>query len=277
MQLDEPVGIVGEYGGPGADQRALATQFIVDVVPGQQARDQPLRLRVALANGKRPGGGKQQPRPGLGLGARDDPEPVLHVIEPPPDHQRVVEAALCQLVGPVAPTRGESVLRGGSHQPVGRQPLRDAGLDLGPFVGGERVEPVAQRLPGERMKPHPVALLAGDKHRRGGGDAAKALRRVRRAGRCGGEGRTEVFEDGNPREECEVRGIEVGEQQSDEPVVQRALLLEQRLRGCARIAIGRHHRKDELYAEGPAIGHLVQPDRDAQVEICPEALPNQFD
>ena len=60
-------------------------------------------------------------------------------------------------------------------------------------------------------------------------------------------------------------------------MVQRALLLEQRLRGCARIAIGRHHRKDELYAEGPAIGHLVQPDRDARVEICPEALPNQFD
>ena len=70
VQLDEPVGIVGEYGGPGADQRALATQFIVDVVPGQQARDQPLRLRVALADGKRPGGGKQQPRPGLELGAR---------------------------------------------------------------------------------------------------------------------------------------------------------------------------------------------------------------
>ena len=44
VEPGETVGIVGEYGGPGEDQRALATQFIVDVVPGQQARDQPLRL-----------------------------------------------------------------------------------------------------------------------------------------------------------------------------------------------------------------------------------------
>ena len=93
----------------------------------------------------------------------------------------------------------------------------------------------------------------------------------------GSERGIEIVQDRDACQERQVRRIEVGEQQSDEAIAHSPLLLEQRLRRGARMAIGRHHRKHELSAEGPAIGHLVQPDGDARIEIRSEPLPDQFD
>ena len=131
VQRREPVGVVGEDRGPGADQGAFAAELVVDVVARQHPRHQALRLLVAFADRERPGGGEQQSRTGVGFGARDDAEPPLNVVEPPPSHQRVVEAALRQLAGPVAPPRRQGVPRGGGHQAVGGQPLRGAGVGAG--------------------------------------------------------------------------------------------------------------------------------------------------
>ena len=144
---------------------------------------------------------------------------------------------------------------------------------LGRRQGGEAF---AQHVAGQAVHAQPFAAFRGDEDRRVPRQPQQSLagvgglqQRVTQAG-------MQVVEDRDARQEGQVAGIEVGQQQADEMLAERVAAGTghgSRPRGFAAAAQGRQR---QLQPQRPAFGQVVQAGRGIGVEALAQALVHQL-
>ena len=276
VQRGEAIRVIGEHRGAADDQRAFAAPRVVDAGLREDALDEPARLVMALAEREGPRGGQHQARPAVELAGRQPGHPVEHGALAAARHQRVVQAALGELVGLLRLPRRQRVARGRVDEAVRGEPVGGARMQRGLLVGGQAGEAAAQLLARERVHAQPVARLAGHEDRRVAREAGEPRGRIGIGHDRAAQRRVQVVEDRDPREEGAVGRIEIGQQQVHDMVAQRAAVHRHRRDFGLRIAAGRHHRERELQAERPAFGQLVQARDRIAVDARAEARLDQL-
>ena len=182
-----------------------------------------LGLVVAFAQRQRPGGGQQQARPAVELVGRQPRQPLEHRALAAVRHQRFVQAALGQVVGGLALAGGQRVARGRLEQPVRRQPVGGARVQRRLLVrpAAARSAAAARRAPARACA---ASRCASPAAKTGVSRASRASRSA--ASSASATARAQLgmqrVEDRDAGQEGDVGGVEVGQQQVDELVAQRA-------------------------------------------------------
>ena len=145
VQRRKAVGVVGVHGRAALDQRAFAAQLGVDVGLRPDALDVAVGFLVPLAQGQRPGGRQQQAWPAVDLGCRQPLQPLEHRALATARHQRVVQAALGQVVGGFALAGGQRVLRRRFEQPERGQTIGCTRIQRG-LLGARQLREAAPQL-----------------------------------------------------------------------------------------------------------------------------------
>jgi len=242
VQFRETIGVVGVDRGTALDQRTLAAHRRIGAGPSQDAFDEVAGLLMPFARRQRPGGRQQQARPTVDLVGRHARQPVQHGALAPAGHQRLVQAAFGQVVSDLALTSRQRMAGRRFQQAHRGQGLDRARMQPGLLVGRQQPEAALQLAARQRMHAQPVAPFDGGEDRRVACQSLQALRRPLVLPHEAAEIRMQGVEDGNPRHECHVGGVEVGQQQIHELVAQCAALRFHHRDLGLRVAARGHHR-----------------------------------
>jgi hypothetical protein len=277
VQRGEAIRVVGVAGRSALDQRAFATQRVVDAGRRQQTLHVALGLLVALAHRERPGGRQQQTRSPIDFGSGQPVQPIEHLADVAVGHHRFVEAAFGQVVGEVGLPGGQRVPCGVADPAQLGQTLGGARVQLRLLVRRQLGEAVPQLVARQRVHAQPVTGFADREHRgvarQPGQPLARRSPRYQPLAQVG----MQVVEDRDARQEGHVGRVEVGQQQFDERIAQRSDMRRQQRHRGVRVAARAHGRQRELQPERPAFGQLVQSGRGVAVDAVAEARARQLE
>ena len=149
-------------------------------------------------------------------------------------------------------------------------------MQAAPLGCRQRVEAFAQGVPGQRMHAQPVPLFVGHEDGRVAGQRCQALRGGHGLDQGAAKLGMQVVQHRHAGQERQGVGIEVGQQMADESFAQFTALGLQRHHAAA-LAAALQHRKRQLQAQRPALGHFVQARGRVAVSRRAEAVAHQLD